>query len=212
MKKNVLIGLIVVFAFYGILYFWNREEKTMKKHPTIHSSAAKPDDFLLEAKDYEEMKRHDKSVYSIEQAIQSIWGLENDVDDESFERLEQTISKLEKVHRRILRDSIPSQELLTAFEYALGNLAHAELEVAEKYSKSNQTAEAKAALKYAQVHIKNALLLHQADDSTKSTELHLLKEMDSLFSLKSLSDPKNTEVLDHLIKEVDELITRVDQN
>ena len=91
----------------------------------------------MEAKDYEEMARHDRSAYSLEQAIQAIWKLEKDVDDESFDRLEHTIHKLEEVHKHILRDSIPSSEMLKAFEYALGNLAHAELEVAEKYSKSN---------------------------------------------------------------------------
>ena len=210
MKKNIIIAIAVVVGFYLILYFWNQENNSEKQHPTIHSSAAKPDDFLMEAKDYEEMARHDRSAYSLEQAIQAIWKLEKDVDDESFDRLEHTIHKLEEVHKHILRDSIPSSEMLKAFEYALGNLAHAELEVAEKYSKSNQTSKAKTALKYAQVHVKNALLLHHSEDSTRQSGLHLLHEMDSLFGLESLSDPENTASLDQLIKEVDALVSKID--
>lgn len=211
MKKNILIAVFVIAGFYALLYFWNQDRKSEIQHPTINNAAAKPDDFLIEAKNYEEMARHDKSAYSIEQAIQAIWKLENDVNDESFERLEQTITKLEIVHRKILRDSIPSEELLKSFEYALGNLAHAELEVAEQYFKSNQTEKTKSALRYAQLHIKNALLLHHTDDSAKQTELHLLKEMDSLFSLKNLSDPANTASLDKILKEVDQLIEQIDQ-
>ncbi len=216
MKKKYIILIAIVGAFYAILYFWNKEEKSIKQHPTLHDTAADPDDYLLEAKEYEAMHRHDKSAYSIEQAIQSIWRLENDVDDESFERLEETIQKLEAVHRKIVRDSVPSEELLTAFEYALGNLAHAELEVAEKYSKSNQIHEAKLALKYAQLHIKNALVFHnpnvKEDSAQLASETRLVDRMDSLFGQENQSQEEYSSTLDLLIEEVDKIIVRIEDN
>lgn len=215
MKKKYLIPLLVLCTFYGILYFWNREEKEAELHPTIHSSAGDPDDYLMEAIDYEDMKRHDKSAYSIEQAIQAIWKLEKDVDDKSFDHLEEAIEKLEVVHRRLIRDSIPSTELLKAFEFALGNLAFAELEVAEKYSESNQLSEGRAALRYAQLHIKNALILHSPDipedSALLASEVHLLDEMDSLLSQEDLSHEEYTLALDKMLKEVDEIIGDIDK-
>ncbi|XOV94487.1 MAG: hypothetical protein ACFHWX_07240 [Bacteroidota bacterium] len=214
MKKKYYIPILVIAIFYAILYFWRKEEVSTGQHPTLHSTATRPDDYLLDAKDYEDMKRHDKSAYSIEKAIESIWRLEKDVDDESFDRLEETISRLEAVHRRIIRDTVPSHDLLVAFEYALGNLAHAELEVAEKYSASNQIHEALSALKYAQLHIKNALIFHnpnvEEDSVQLASEAMLFDKMDSLFRQKDLTHEEYTAMFDTLIKEVDRIISKIE--
>ncbi len=208
--------MLVIAVFYCVLYFWNKEERESKLYPALHNTAIDPDDHLLEASEYEAMHRHDKSAYSIEQAIQSIWRLEKNLDDESFDRLEKTIERLESVHRHILRDSVPSRELLTAFEYALGNLAHAELEVAEKLSASNRPEEAKAALRYAQLHIKNALIFHNPkvkEDSIQLTlEARLFDRMDSLLHRKDLGHDEYTASLDQLLKEVDLIISRIEKN
>lgn len=195
--------------FYSILYFWNKQEKESQQHPAIHSQAVKPDDYILEIKDLETQHQHSKSVKSIEMAIQAIWKLEADVDEKTFDRLEQTIDRLELAHRKIIIDSIPPKDLLNTLEFALGNLAIAELEVAEKYSNTNQLDESKIALKYAQLHVKNALMLHSADvpeDSTLSSELHVLNEIDSLLAIDDLSQEDYSAALDQLIKEVDEVI------
>ncbi|MCV9386573.1 hypothetical protein [Reichenbachiella ulvae] len=216
MKKKFLVPFLILSGFYAILYFWNKEEKKAEQHPTIHDSAAKPDDYLMEAIDYEDMHRHDKSAYSIEQAIQAIWKLEKDVDDASFDHLEEAIEKLEEVHRKLIRDSIPSTELLKAFEFALGNLAFAELEVAEKYSESNQLKEGRSALRYAQLHIKNALILHSPDipedSALLASEVHLLDEMDSLLSQEDMSHEAYTQALDKMLKEVDQIISNIDKD
>ncbi|MEQ8471754.1 MAG: hypothetical protein RIC35_11235 [Marinoscillum sp.] len=214
MKKKAIIAVVVFVGFYGALYFWNREEQSIENHPTIHSAAAKPDDYLLEAKSFEKKQRHDKSAQSIEQAIQAIWKLEKDVDDESFDRLEQAISRLEVAHRKILRDSISPKELRSVFEYALGNLAHAELEVAEKYSRSNQSSEAHAALVYAQLHIKNALILHNPNDMDDTTEVayeeELLSRIDDLLNQEDMDQETYTASLDQLRKDLDQFISQIE--
>ncbi|WP_421877626.1 hypothetical protein [Marinoscillum sp.] len=215
MKKRYIIIILAIGGFYSMLYFWHQEDLSVEQHPTINSPAAKPDDYLLEAKDYEDEQRHDKSANSIEQAIQAIWKLETDVDDKSFERLEQTIQKLEAVHKRIIRDSIPSAELLKAFEYALSNLARAELEVAQKYSTSDKLDESRSALKYAQLHIKNALMLHNSDRTEDSIqqaiESQLVDEIDNLSNQEDLSQEQYLAALDKLMKEVDHVIAGVDE-
>lgn len=212
MKKKAIIAIIVFVSFYGILYFWNQQEESKEHHPTIHGAAAKPDDYLLEARHYESKQRHDKSARSIEQAIQAIWKLEKDVDDESFDRLEESITRLEAVHRKILRDTIAPAELRSVFEYALSNLAHAELQVAEKYSKSNQSGEAHAALVYAQLHIKNALILHNPNDTQDSLavtyEEQLIGRIDDLLKQEN-TDEDYTAALDQLRKDLDLFISQI---
>lgn len=213
MKKFIIITVLLV-GFFATLYYWNQYEKSSEQHPAIHSAAGKPDDYLLEVKDYEDKHRHNKSAIKIEQAIQAIWKLEKDVDDDSFERLEQTIAKLEMVHRRILRDSIPYPELILALEYALNNLAHVELEVAANYSASNQSNETKSALKYSQLHIKNALILHNPnvlkDSILLNSEVSLLNQIDSLLNMENFDQPDYTASLDKLITQLDDIILRIE--
>jgi hypothetical protein len=214
--KKFLIAIFVVVGFFASLYFWDQKNKREKQHPEIHIQAGKPDNYLLEAMHYEGEHRHTKSAIKIEQAIQAIWKLEKDVDDKSFDRLEETIKKLEMVHRKIIRDSIPYDELLSTLEYALGNLAHVELEVAAKYSASNQTIESRTAIKYAKLHLKNILVLHNPnvmdDSSLLASEIQLLDQIDSLLSQKNLSQAEYSASLDKMIKEVDDILARIEED
>lgn len=214
MKKRYIFAIFILGAFYSLLYFWNKGERENELYPAIHNAAVDPDDYLIEAQKYEALLRHDKSAYSIEKAIQAIWRLEKNMDDESFDRLEKTIERLESVHRHIMRDSVPSDELLKTFEYALGNLAHAELEVAERYAASNQPEVARTALRYAQLHIKNALLFHnpgiQEDSFQLAMEARLFDRMDQLLKQENLSHEEYTASLDELIKEVDLIISQIE--
>lgn len=214
MKKSFIYVLIIA-GFYAMLYFWGEEEKKADQHPEIHSAAAKPDNYLLEAKDYEEGSLHGKSAIRLEQAIQAIWRLEKGMDEESFDHLEHAVAKLEDIHRKIMRDSIPSEELLAALEYTLNNLAFVELEVAQKYAQSNQSVETKTALKYAQLHLKNVLVLHNPnvveDSVLLNSEIRLLEEIDSLLSVKNPNQNEYASSLEKLLGEVDVIINRIDQ-
>lgn len=214
--KKFLIGISIFVLFIATLYYWNESNKRGEQHPEINSAAGKPDDYLMEVMEYEGEHRHRKSAIKLEMAIESIWALEQGVDDESFERLELAVKKLENVHRRILRDSIPYDELMTSLEFVLGNLAHVELEVAAKYSASNQTSETRTALKYAQLHLKNILVLHNPNIDDESlilkSELKLLEEIDSLLSNKELSQAQYSEALDKMLKEVDLILEKIDED
>lgn len=210
MRKKILIPLLGLIAFYAVLYVWNKEGNSIKKHPALYSTAVNPDEFLLEAKDYEDKHKHDKSAYSIEQAIRSIWQLEKDTDVKDLDRLELTIDKLEKVHRKILQDSIAPQDFLKSLEFALSNLAVIELELAESYSASNQIDEAHYALRYAQLHIKNALILE--DSLLLDSEIVLLQHMDGLLNQEDISQPEYALSVTHLIEEVDQIIAAIDNN
>jgi hypothetical protein len=214
--KTAIISIIIFIGFMATLYFWDQKNKQGMQHPEIHSQAGEPDSYLLEAVDFESQHRHAKSAIKIEQAIEAIWQLEKEIDDSSFDRLESTISKLENVHRRIVRDSIPYDELLSTFEYALGNLANVELAVAAKYSASKQSNEARTAIKYAQLHIKNLLVLHGSSLNGKSllleSEIKVLNEIDQVLADKNLGEEESIASIDKMIKEVDAILDRIEEN
>ncbi len=213
--KKILIVLAIFVAFLTTLYIWDQSIKHGVQQPTIHELAVKPDNFLLEALDSEDKHLHKRSAIKIELAIEAIWKLEPDLDAKNFERLEQTIKKLELVHRKIIRDSIPNEELLNVLNYALGNLTYVELEVAAKYTESNQTRETRAAIKYARLHLQNALILHKSsvtdDDDLLASEIELLDEIDSLLNRDNLSQSDYSTSLDKMISDCDKILSRLEE-
>ncbi len=212
--KKLLIGIAILIAFVTTLYIWDQSNKQEAQHPTINHQAAEPDNFLLEALDNEEEHRHHKSAIKLENAIQAIWKLESDVDSVNFERLEQTIKKLESAHRKILRDSITNDELLIALKLALGNLTHVELATAAKYSESNQPVETRAAIRYAKLHLKNALILQKSGPTQDSilyrSEIQLLGQIDRLLRHEDLSPTEYSESIDKMIGEIDKVLGRLE--
>lgn len=213
MRKQIIWIILGIVTLFVIFYFVGQEQTS--KHPTLNSSAQMPDEYLKSVDYYEQEDRHSMSAFNLERAIQSIWKLESDVDDESFVKLENAIEKLEEVHRSILRDSVDAHHLRSAFEFALNNLAHAELEVAEMYAETNHLDQANIALKYAKLHIKNAMLFHNPYWDTNQNKLaiekHVFEEIDSLIQNKAVSPVEYTLALDKMIEEIDGLITNQQQ-
>ncbi len=208
MKKQIIWIIIAVVALFVIIYFVGLERSP--DHPTLTSAAQMPDEYLKRVDYYEREDRHFMSAYNLEKAIEAIWKLEGDVDNESFQKLENAVNRLEEVHAHILRDSVDTRQLQSAFEFALNNLAHAELEVAEMYAETNHLDQADIALKYAKLHIKNAMLFHNpywdANPGKLAIEKQVFMEIDSLIQNKAVSPVEYTIALDKMIKEVDKLI------
>lgn len=208
MKKQIIWIIIGVVTLFMIIYFVGQDQTP--ENPTLNNSAQMPDEYLKSVDYYEQADRHSMSAFNLEKAIQSIWKLEGDVDDESFAKLEDAIQRLEEVHQHILRDSVDIEDLRSAFEYALNNLAHAELEIAEMYAETNHLDQADIALKYAKLHIKNAMLFHNPywDSSPRklAIEKQVFMEIDSLMKNESVSPVEYTLALDKMIKEIDEII------
>lgn len=206
-KLLIIVGAVVVLfiAFYMI----NNEDETAN-NPTLNETAMLPDQYLRNVAFFEENEKHNMSAFSLEKAIESIWNLEADVDEQSFRKLEVAVRRLEKIHRGILMDSLEKEDMKAAFEFSLNNLAHAELEIAEMYAETNQLEMANIALKYAKLHIKNAMLYHDQLWGTDSIQLAIEKqvfeEMDSLLNNKLISNVEYTMSLDKMIKEVDKVI------
>jgi hypothetical protein len=210
-KQQVSIIVIGIFVLFAIFYMYNREPE-IEQHPTLNAAAKMPDFYLKNVEHYEEEDRHEISAFNLEKAIESIWKLEQDVNQESFQNLEQVIERLEEIHRRIVQDSVETHTMKSTFEYALNNLAQSELEIAEMYAETNNLDKANIAVKYAQLHIKNAMLFHnpfwRADSVQLGLEKQVFLEMDSLIDNESVSPVEYTMTLDKMIKQIDEIIKK----
>ena len=210
MKKRTIL-IIGVAAVFAIIYI-SLGDQGSPKHPTLNESARLPDEYLKNVAYYEQSKRHENSANSLEKAVAAIREIESDVDNESFEKLEQAITRLQNLHQAILKSSLNTQEMRSIFEYVLNSLTHAELEVSEMYAETNHLDKANLALKYAQLHVKNAILFHNdfwgKDTEQLAIEKHIFREMDSLLENEAVSPVEYIFALDKMIKEVDEVIEK----
>lgn len=210
MKKEYIIIVGAILTLFVIFSIVGYEETP--DHPTLNQSAIMPDKYMEDVTYYEKMERYDKSADNLEHAIKAIWKIQADVDEESFDRLEDVIVRLERLHSKLVKDSIHMNFMKEDFNYALHNLAHAELEIAEMYAETNDMDKATLALKYAQLHIKNAMLYHNpywSDDNAQENmvvERRIFSELDSLINTESASVADNVLYIDKIIKEVDYLI------
>lgn len=184
----------------------------VSEHPTLGKEASQPDIHMKNVGHYLKSEEMERSVFHLQKAIASIKKIETDVDLESVEGLDQAILELEKVNDEFWNDTIDVNHMYRAFEFTLNNLAHAELEVSEMYAETNQEDRSKLALKYAQMHVRNALLFQKAiyNPSSDHTQIeqHVFLELDSLIANESLSSVELSMKIDHIIKEVDGLIAK----
>jgi hypothetical protein len=210
MKKRTIL-IIGVAAVFAIIYI-SLGDQGGPKHPTLNESARLPDEYLKNVAYYEQSERHENSANSLEKAVAAIREIESDVDNESFEKLEHAIARLQNLHQAILKSSLSTQEMRSTFEYVLNSLTHAELEVSEMYAETNHLDKANLALKYAQLHVKNAILFHNEfwgkDTEQLAIEKHVFREMDSLLENEAVSPVEYIFALDKMMKEVDEVIDK----
>lgn len=209
MKKQALIILIGVVTLFVIIYLVNSESNT-QQHPTLNTTAEMPDMYLRNVAYYADADKMEQSAHNLERAIESIWKIEQDVDDASFAQLERAIKDLEMIHHAMLTDSLEGVDMSKTFEYALDNLARAELEVSEMYAETNDMDNANIALKYAQLHIKNAMLFHDEfwnrDTLQLAIEKQVFEEMDSLSKNKAITPVEYVLTIDKMIKEIDQIL------
>jgi uncharacterized protein YdcH (DUF465 family) len=206
-KENLITiaGIAVIFVIISLVGNSKNSE-----HPTLNEAALLPDKYLENVSYYEKLERFDKSAMSLGKAIEAIWKIQLDVDDDSFNHLEEVIRRLEAAHSRISKDSAHMSKLNEDFNYALTNLAKAELEIAEMYAEVHSMKKAKLALKYAQLHIKNAMLYHapvwQESKQNLAVEENVIIEIDSLITSDVEFVADYVLKIDQVMKEVDQLI------
>lgn len=209
MKNNLFLYLVAIIIILG-LFFLPSKIGYKSNHPTLNEVSQEPAYHLKNVGHYLKAEEMERSIYHLQRAIDAIKEIERDVDLDSNDRLDAAIAALEEVNDEFWSDTIDVERMYKAFEFTLTNLAHAELEVSEMYAETNQQALAGVAVKYAQMHIRNALLFQRGIYSEGSDQLvlgnHVFEELDSLLADETMSPMEISLKIDHIIKEVDMML------
>jgi len=203
----ILVVIIIIIYLYPT---GASEGGDQSGNPTLSNQAVYIDTYFRNIAFYSDKNRNDESALNIRKAIKTIKELQADVDDQSYERLESSLDELENIQDAILEDSLDPGKMSSSFEFVLNNLARIELEISEIYAETNQIETAQIALKYAQAHIKNAILFHSKLEGSNEEQLvieqKVFSEMDSLLENNRISPVAYTLMLDKMIQEVDSLL------
>lgn len=200
MKLLAYIGTIsIIFGvFYSIRHIGDSYEA---HHPTLNDQAVNPDLYLQNARYYGKGIETDRSLHHLERAMTSIKQIEQDMDLMSSEKVEKALLKLEGVYEEISHDSLNMEDLNEAFRYTLNTLALAELRVSERYAEGNHMKLSLVALKYAQLHLKNAI--RYADQNSVAYEKDLFLQVDSILNEEIGPSLLVAERINHVIDEID---------
>lgn len=197
------IGFILVV--FGIFFAISKVRTSYEDdHTSLNDHNLETDFYLSNALHYVRGNAYQRSVFHIENAKASLRELENDIDLSSGEEIERAIEELELIEAELLNDSLVTADMYSAFSRTLETISIAELRISEKYAESNKPDISMVALKYAKLHLKNAL--NYADLPEKRHGIHIYDEMDSLIKSPKTSPAELATRLDHLIKELDVVI------
>lgn len=144
---NIGTLLFLISTFYIIRMF---DSSYKSKHPTLNEDTVTPGIHLDNVRHYTKQVDYNRSLYHLDQAIQSIKYLETDVDLNTSQIVDEAIDKLVLIYQEIKEDTLIKDDMNQTFEFALTSLSLAELRVSERYAESNNLELSRVALKYAQ--------------------------------------------------------------
>ncbi|VXD13353.1 hypothetical protein [Marinoscillum sp. 108] len=195
---GTLVFLISILFVAGLF------TQTNPDHPSLNETSAEPDLYLSNVRHYAKEQLAERSLHHLDKAIESIKKIETDIDVNSKQKVDEAIVHLEMIYEEIVRDSLVSEDLNKAFEFALNALTLAELRISERYAESNNPVQAMVALKYAQMHLKSAS--QYSDLPNMNLERHIYYEIDSLILSEAMAPVLIAEKIDYFISEMDTLV------
>ncbi len=201
MKKIIgyFLFLIGVYAVFQLV-----KELTHNIAPTTLSEAAlEPDLLLSNTKQYFTEHAKGRGLFQLELAIDAIIDIEQDLDEESREKVEAAVQTLRALLEEMKHEDFDINQLNDAFDRTLNALTYAELKVSEHFIESHESSKAKLALKYGMVHIKNSLMY--STGKKKEYEIAIYDEMDSLLENGGLGNKEIIQKLELMIEDLDNL-------
>lgn len=204
--KNTFLGYLAFLTFLLCsFYLFSRLHITYEDHHTsLNDENLETDMYLENARHYVHENIYERSAYHIEQAKKSLRKLEKDIDIKSGNEVEMAIAELNRIEKELNEDSLISEDMNAAFARTLETVSLAELRISERYAESTNTDIALVALKYARVHLKNAMAY--ADLPERTYDLKVYMEIDSMINAPEMSPTEISAKLDHMIQEMNEII------
>ncbi len=196
--KYLLALFIVVAGLFGLSKLGGDGPAPLTR------DATDPDLFLGNSRAYVKEDAYDRSLVHLDKAIQSIRDIEKDLDAETGKMLEESIADLEVIRSELIGDSLNLEDLNITYSEALNALTEAELIVSRNLLEHENSEDAKVALKYGMLHLKNTLKFTQG--AKKNYEIHIYEEIDSLLADPNIGHDEMVAKLDHMIMELDSLL------
>lgn len=198
-------------AFYSIIILsvfllglWGIDQYNKSTKPvTLISDAVKPDIYLLNSKLYVVSDSPDWGMKSLVKAIQLIEGFRHQYDENSQVHIDKAMDDLTMIREDLHNGYVNLRELNNAYVQTLNALTYAQIREAEIYVQEDKMEEAKKALKYAMVHIQNALKFSEGEK--KEYEIIIYSEMDSIVENSSLTKDQIFIKLEHMLDELEDL-------
>lgn len=208
MKAPAVLYLGFVIFMISLFYLATRVEFTYEDtHSSLNDENIEPDLHLSNAQHFVKESSNERGLYHVEQAITSLRKLENDIDLESGQNVESAIAKLEEFEEQLRSNTVSSEKMSEVFASTLKILSLSELRVSERYAETDQYGYAIVALKYARLHLKNALEYESLSD--KKFDMHVYYELDSLISAPEASPIEVSMKIDHMIEELNTQVATV---
>ncbi|MAE87374.1 MAG: hypothetical protein CMB80_31865 [Flammeovirgaceae bacterium] len=168
---------------------------------TVTSDAIDPDLFLKNSSKYYNSAAHNRSMEQLLKAIKAIEKIEQEIDEDSRKIVDFAVTDLKEIYSEMRHDTFDINKLNKASVKALNALTYAELKVTEHFVESQDLNNAKIALDYSMLHIKNALRF--SEGVTKEYEIKIYSELDSLIQNKHLSDEELIARIQQMLEELD---------
>ncbi|MEO9475797.1 MAG: hypothetical protein ABJG41_09690 [Cyclobacteriaceae bacterium] len=206
MKAPAILYLGFVIFIISLLYLFTRVDFTYEDtHSSLNDANLETDLHLSNAQHFVKESANERGLYHVEQAIASLRNLENDIDLESGQNVESAIVKLEEFEEQLKSNEVSPEKMSEVFATTLKILSLSELRISERYAESDQFGYAVVALKYARLHLKNALEYENLSD--KKFDLHVYYELDSLINAPEASPIEVSMKIDHMIEELNSRVT-----
>lgn len=197
--KTVLYISLGFIAYLASLFFADQYNK-QHSHPTLNEKASLPDEYFIDAVILNQRGEKRQCISHLEKTIEALWTLEKDINEEGAAMLEEAIFQLESLHKKLSVGSIPQADLRQVYNKVLSILASSEVAVAKEQIKSDDLSNARIAMEYACLHLKNSLLFqnsHNDEDVNK-----IISQMEKLMNNKKINSKDLANQLDQIISKI----------
>lgn len=191
----LLIAALFVLLYLGGLVFDGH------KPAIISDEVTNPDLYLSNTKSYYQEHAVDRSIMQLEKAIEAIEEIEQDIDDDSKRIIDTALGDIRRVKAKMQEGDIDVETLNKVSIEALNALTYAEIKVTEHFVESHEQEEARIALKYGLIHMKNALNFSKG--KTREYEIQIYNDIDSLLDNEELKNEEIITRLEQMLRDIE---------
>lgn len=199
-KITAYFTLITAFFVFMFMISWfQREEYPVN----VLEATVRPDNFLLNSKLYIAEKLTERSRRNLIDAIRTINQIKSEADPMSQAHLETGLRELNLVLNDMNSGRFSKKDLNDASIIALNAMTYFQIKSAEHFILTGRFHQAREALGYGMLHVKNALT--HAEGSKKETEIEIYSEMNTIVEDEELSKDEIIAKLDRMLEELEDL-------